>query len=113
MTSHQVVAQLRRIFKQSEAGHTGTLDPEATGVLVVGLGQATRSFAFLHEESKVYRAEIILGQSTDTQDATGQVLQEQPQTLIDGDTLQKAVSKFTGKLEQIPPMYSAVIPSSV
>ncbi|HBF36277.1 MAG TPA: tRNA pseudouridine(55) synthase TruB [Firmicutes bacterium] len=108
MTSHQVVAILRRILKQSEVGHTGTLDPEATGVLVVGLGQATRSFSFLNEKSKVYRGEIILGQSTDTQDATGQILQEQPKTILSLEDLQKGMMGLTGKLNQIPPMYSAV-----
>jgi tRNA pseudouridine55 synthase len=108
MTSHQVVAQIRRIFQQGEAGHTGTLDPEATGVLVVGLGQATRSFSFLDEGCKVYRAEIILGQSTDTQDATGRIIQEKPgiQVMLDG--LQKAMEGLTGTSNQIPPMFSAV-----
>lgn len=108
MTSHQVVAGLRRILKQSEAGHTGTLDPEATGVLVVGLGQATRSFSFLDEGCKVYRAEIILGQSTDTQDATGQVIQEKPDTRVTLGALQKAIAGLTGITNQIPPMFSAV-----
>ncbi len=108
MTSHQVVAVLRRMLKQSEAGHTGTLDPEATGVLVVGLGQATRSFSFLNEECKVYRGEIILGQSTDTQDATGQVIQERPDTRVKMETLRKAMDGLTGTINQIPPMFSAV-----
>jgi tRNA pseudouridine55 synthase len=108
LTSHQVVAILRRILKQTEAGHTGTLDPEATGVLVVGLGQATRSFSFLEESSKVYRGEIVLGQSTDTQDATGQVIQEQPNTSVSLKELQKAIHELTGTISQIPPMFSAV-----
>jgi tRNA pseudouridine55 synthase len=64
ITSHQVIAKLRRILNQTEMGHTGTLDPDAEGVLVVGLGQATRSFPFLDESVKVYRAEVILGQQT-------------------------------------------------
>lgn len=108
MTSHQVVAVLRRMLKQSEAGHTGTLDPEATGVLVVGLGQATRSFSFLNEDCKVYRGEIVLGQSTDTQDATGQVIQEHPDTRVKMENLRKAMDGLTGTINQLPPMFSAV-----
>jgi tRNA pseudouridine55 synthase len=108
LTSHQVVAQLRRILKQAQAGHTGTLDPEATGVLVVGLGQATRSFSFLDENIKVYRAEIILGQSTDTQDATGRIVQENPDISVGLTDLQKAIHELTGTVRQIPPMFSAI-----
>jgi tRNA pseudouridine55 synthase len=102
------VANLRRILKQAEVGHTGTLDPEATGVLVVGLGQATRSFSFLDESMKVYMAEIIFGQSTDTQDATGKILGEEPDTLVSLENLQKAIRNLTGEIMQIPPMFSAV-----
>jgi tRNA pseudouridine55 synthase len=108
LTSHQLVARLRRILKQSEVGHTGTLDPEATGVLVVGLGQATRSFMFLNETIKIYRAEIIIGQATDTQDATGRVLAEKPESVIGLDQLQVAITPLTGEIDQIPPMFSAV-----
>lgn len=108
LTSHQVVANLRRILKQAEAGHTGTLNPEATGVLVVGLGQATRSFPFLDEGKKIYQAEIILGQSTDTQDATGKIIQEQPDAAVNLEYLQKGIQDLTGEITQIPPMFSAV-----
>ncbi|MCL6590214.1 MAG: tRNA pseudouridine(55) synthase TruB [Firmicutes bacterium] len=108
LTSHQAVARLRRIFGQSEAGHSGTLDPGATGVLVVGLGQATRFFPFLDERQKVYRAEIILGQVTDTQDAYGQIIREQREFIIGRDRLDQAVAHFTGEQDQVPPMFSAV-----
>ncbi len=108
LTSHQVIAKLRRILKQTEIGHTGTLDPEAEGVLVVGLGQATRSFSFFDESVKVYRAEIILGQQTDTQDASGKVIAEQCGTDLTIDVINKTITELTGEIQQIPPMYSAV-----
>ncbi|HEY8462522.1 MAG TPA: tRNA pseudouridine(55) synthase TruB [Bacillota bacterium] len=107
-TSHQVIARLRKILKQSRIGHTGTLDPEATGVLVVGLGEATRSFQFLEEHTKEYRAQIILGQVTDTQDATGKVLEEAPEMRISREEVDRAVTAFLGPVTQLPPMYSAV-----
>ena len=108
ITSHQVIAKLRRILNQTEMGHTGTLDPDAEGVLVVGLGQATRSFPFLDESFKVYRAEVILGQQTDTQDASGRVITEHPETDLPIDVIEKTIAEFTGNTMQIPPMYSAV-----
>jgi tRNA pseudouridine55 synthase len=108
MTSHQVIAKLRRITKQSRIGHTGTLDPEATGVLVVGLGEATRSFQFLDETDKLYRAEAILGQVTDTQDATGKVVAEKLHFELDQAQINAAVRQLTGESAQVPPMYSAV-----
>ncbi len=108
MTSHKVVANLRHLLRQAEIGHTGTLDPEATGVLVVGLGQATRSFSFLKEEIKTYRAEIILGQATDTQDATGKIIRENRFSTISYDTIFQRINQFLGDTYQLPPMYSAV-----
>lgn len=108
LTSHQVVANLRRILHQTEIGHTGTLDPEATGVLVMGLGQATRSFPFLNENIKIYRAEIILGAATDTQDATGTIIHENPHTLISLPDLKSGMNELTGEIFQVPPMFSAV-----
>jgi tRNA pseudouridine55 synthase len=108
MTSHQVIAKLRQITQQSRIGHTGTLDPEATGVLVVGLGEATRSFQFLDETDKLYRAEAILGQVTDTQDASGKVLAEELDFDLDQAQIGAAVRQLTGASAQVPPMYSAV-----
>ena len=108
LSSHQVVAKLRRILGQADIGHTGTLDPEATGVLVVGLGCATRAFSLLEEATKLYQAEIILGQATDTQDASGRVLREQPDLIISLAELQAAIRELSTLDRQTPPMYSAV-----
>jgi tRNA pseudouridine55 synthase len=108
MTSHQVIAKLRRITAQSRIGHTGTLDPEATGVLVVGLGEATRTFQYLDETDKLYRAEVILGQATDTQDATGRVIMEKRDFRLDPAQIRAAVRRLSGTSDQVPPMYSAV-----
>ncbi len=108
MTSHQVVASLRQILRQKAIGHTGTLDPEATGVLVVGLGQATRSFSFLDETKKCYQAELVFGQATDTQDATGSILFENKEVTFRHRSLLQAIAHLTGNIDQIPPMYSAV-----
>lgn len=108
LTSHQVIAKLRRILNQTEIGHTGTLDPDAEGVLVVGLGQATRSFSFLDESVKIYRAEIILGQQTDTQDASGKVIMEHLGVDLPIDLIRKRITEFIGNIQQKPPMYSAV-----
>lgn len=108
ITSHQVIAKLRRILTQKTIGHTGTLDPEATGVLVVGLGQATRSLFFINDAVKRYYAEIILGQATDTQDASGAVIREMTNLSVNSTELTVVISQFTGVIEQIPPMYSAV-----
>lgn len=108
VTSHRVVAELRHLLKQTEIGHTGTLDPEATGVLVIGLGDATRSFQFLDESFKIYQAELILGQATDTQDATGQVIRENRDFQLDLKTIRQAIGELTGIVAQVPPMYSAV-----
>ncbi|NLW59645.1 MAG: tRNA pseudouridine(55) synthase TruB [Firmicutes bacterium] len=107
-TSHQVVAQARRILGERRIGHTGTLDPMATGVLVLAVGKATRLIAFLDEEKKLYRARLVLGLSTDTQDLTGQVISTQPETEISREKLVAALNLFTGAQEQTPPMYSAV-----
>ncbi|HOP75691.1 MAG TPA: tRNA pseudouridine(55) synthase TruB [Bacillota bacterium] len=108
VTSHQVVARLRRLLGQSAIGHSGTLDPEATGVLVIGLGEGTRSFQFLNESEKVYKAEVIFGQATDTQDATGTVLWEKPEMCLTPAEIESAVRELTGTIDQMPPMYSAV-----
>jgi tRNA pseudouridine55 synthase len=108
MTSHQVIAALRRILRQSQIGHTGTLDPAATGVLVVGLGAATRIFQFLDETCKLYQAEVILGQATDTQDATGRVVTENPSFTVNQAEIARDVRRLTGVIAQTPPMYSAV-----
>ena len=108
VTSHDVVAMVRRAIGQKKVGHTGTLDPFATGVLPVAVGEGTKTIQFLDESVKEYRAVLRLGISTDTQDLTGQVLCERDwSTLAPCDLIQLART-FTGKLSQLPPMFSAL-----
>ena len=106
-TSHDVVAKLRGICRQKKIGHTGTLDPQATGVLPVCLGNATRACEMLTDRTKEYVAELLLGQITDTQDTTGTVLESATVTASE-EEVRKAVLFFEGPYEQIPPMYSAL-----
>lgn len=106
-TSFDVIAKLRGILKQKKIGHTGTLDPQAEGVLPVCLGNATRLCDMLTEKDKVYRAELVLGVVTDTQDVTGQVV-SRTEELPDIGEVRKAVASFSGAYMQVPPMYSAV-----
>ena len=107
MTSFDVVAFLRRLTGERKIGHTGTLDPMAAGVLPVCAGRATKAVEFLMEKDKLYRAEVTLGITTDTQDTTGAVLTEKKPELSDSEIV-KAVTSFRGKYVQLPPMYSAV-----
>ena len=106
-TSHDVVAKLRGILKQKKIGHTGTLDPDAEGVLPVCLGKGTRLCDMLTDHSKVYEAVLLLGQSTDTQDVSGSVLQEAPVDVSE-EEVREAIMSFVGPYNQIPPMYSAL-----
>lgn len=106
-TSHDVVAKLRGILKQKKIGHTGTLDPDAEGVLPVCLGKGTRLCDMLTDHSKVYEAVLLLGQSTDTQDASGTVLQEAPVDVSE-EKVRETIMSFVGPYDQIPPMYSAL-----
>lgn len=106
-TSHDVVAKLRGICRQKKIGHTGTLDPQATGVLPVCLGNATRACEMLTDRTKEYVAELLLGQITDTQDTTGTVLEEREVT-VNEEQVREAVNSFVGGYDQIPPMYSAL-----
>ncbi len=106
-TSHDVVAKMRGILKQKKIGHTGTLDPEAEGVLPVCLGAGTKLCDMLTEKEKVYRVRMLLGQTTDTQDTTGKVL-ALAEVEADEAAVQKAIESFIGDYEQIPPMYSAL-----
>lgn len=108
MTSHDVVARLRRRFGQHRVGHTGTLDPAATGVLVVCLGRATRLVRFLQAGTKTYAARMVLGIETDSQDAEGQIVRRVPADHIDERLLCEALTRFQGPLEQVPPMVSAI-----
>lgn len=111
-TSHDVVAKLRGILKQKKIGHTGTLDPAAEGVLPVCLGKGTRLCDMLTEKTKTYRAVMLLGVETDTQDTTGTVLKRYPAEelcqMLTEEKVRETAESFIGPYEQIPPMYSAL-----
>lgn len=105
-TSHDVVARLRGILKQKKIGHTGTLDPDAVGVLPVCLGKATRLCSLLTDQEKTYRAVLLLGKVTDTQDISGRVLQENT-VHADPQEIKACIQGFQGDSMQVVPMYSA------
>ena len=106
-TSHDVVAKLRGIFHQKKIGHTGTLDPDAEGVLPVCLGKATRLCDMLADHDKVYEAVLHLGIDTDTQDMTGRILEEKPVDVTE-EEVRRCIESFVGEQMQVPPMYSAL-----
>ena len=106
-TSHDVVAKLRGICKQKKIGHTGTLDPDAVGVLPVCLGSATKLCDMLTDKTKEYVAVLKLGVVTDTQDLTGTILEEHPVTVTE-EQIREVIFSFQGDQLQIPPMYSAL-----
>ncbi|MBF0504697.1 MAG: tRNA pseudouridine(55) synthase TruB [Candidatus Omnitrophica bacterium] len=108
ITSHDVVAFVRRKFKMRRVGHAGTLDPMATGVLVLLLGKSTRLFDKFVAFDKTYRATLRLGVKTTTADIMGQVLLERPYTEVDEAKIKDVFVRFTGEIEQMPPMVSAV-----
>jgi tRNA pseudouridine55 synthase len=108
MTSHDVVARIRRLAGTRRVGHAGTLDPMATGVLVVGVEKATRLLGHLALSEKEYSATIRLGQATDTDDAEGQVIAEAPAAGIGREAIEAAAGALTGEIQQTPPGYSAV-----
>ena len=106
-TSSDVVVKLKGILHERRIGHAGTLDPMATGLLVVFVGRATRAVQFAECDSKRYRAALRLGITTDTQDTTGSIL-EHRQVPIAREDLEKVLERFRGNIEQVPPMYSAI-----
>ena len=106
-TSHDVVAVLRGVLHQKKIGHTGTLDPDATGVLPVCLGQGTKVAGLLTDKDKAYRTTLKLGEETDTQDHSGEVIQTMPCDVTEAQVL-KVIEDFVGPLDQMPPMYSAI-----
>ncbi len=108
VTSHDMVLRLRRILKEKKIGHTGTLDPLATGVLVVCVGKATRIARYLESGEKEYRAVMRLGMTTDTLDADGRVREAKTYTPPDRTTLVRAMQQFVGMIMQRPPAFSAV-----
>src|SRR5688572_8362561 len=108
-TSHDVVARCRRVFGQKRIGHSGTLDPDATGVLLVGLGRVTRLLRWLTDLPKTYAGEIVLGVATSTLDASGEVVGEWDMASVGVDDVRAVVaSSFVGPILQVPPMVSAV-----
>jgi tRNA pseudouridine55 synthase len=107
-TSHDVVARCRRIFGQKRVGHAGTLDPDATGVLLVGLGRSTRLMRFLTALPKTYEAEVVLGTATSTLDASGEVTGTWDMDGVPLAAVRAAAVGLTGEIEQVPPMVSAV-----
>lgn len=106
-TSFDVVAKLRGIFHQKKIGHTGTLDPDAEGVLPICLGRATKVCDLLTDKDKTYEAVLLLGQETDTQDVTGSVLHESSVDVTE-EEVRRTIESFVGEQEQVPPMYSAL-----
>ncbi len=106
-TSFDVVAKLRGILKTKKIGHTGTLDPDAEGVLPVCIGRATKVCDILTDKDKVYEAVVLLGVETDTQDTSGEILKELPVTVSE-ECVKEAILSFVGDYAQVPPMYSAL-----
>ena len=106
-TSHDIVNKIRRMYGTKRVGHTGTLDPMATGVLVVLVGRAAKAAEYITTDSKKYRATLHLGITTDTEDITGNITSESS-NIPDCEAVMSAVEKFTGSISQIPPMYSAI-----
>lgn len=107
-TSHDVVQQVRRVTGQGRIGHTGTLDPAATGVLVLCLGRATKLVRFLQAGTKTYAADLVLGVATSTQDAQGEVIATADASGVDERSLCEALTRFQGDILQVPPMVSAL-----
>lgn len=107
VTSHDMVSFTRRLFGIKKVGHTGTLDPAATGVLPICIGKATKAADMLTASDKGYTAQLVLGMTTDTLDAQGEILTEQPVS-VTREEFENAIMSFVGEIEQIPPMFSAI-----
>jgi tRNA pseudouridine55 synthase len=107
-TSHDVVARLRRVLGERRVGHAGTLDPDATGVLLVGVGRVTRLLRFLTALPKTYTGEVVLGVETSTLDASGTVVARHDMAAVGPDEVRVAAAAMVGPIEQVPPMVSAV-----
>ena len=107
VTSHDIVGKIRRLYGTRRVGHTGTLDPLASGVLVILIGRAAKAAEYLVADTKEYRARLRLGFTTDTEDVTGEVLTK-AETLPSPNQVQAVMGSFTGEILQIPPMYSAL-----
>ena len=108
VSSHDVVQQIRKILKTKKVGHTGTLDPDAIGVLPICVGKATRLVEYLTSSTKRYRALMVFGSETNTQDASGEITKSTELPILDKSQFEKTLVGFLGEIEQIPPMFSAV-----
>ena len=106
-TSHDVVNKVRKIFSTRKVGHTGTLDPNATGVLPIAINNATKVIEYMEQDDKTYYAELTLGVVTDTEDIWGNILKENSVN-VSKEEIEDAIKSFVGKQEQVPPMYSAL-----
>lgn len=107
-TSHQVIQEFKRKYRFKKIGHHGTLDPFASGLLLVGVGEATKFFQYIDDSQKTYEAIIKFGEKTDTLDCDGQVVAEREVKSHSEEEIQKVLQSFTGEIEQVPPMYSAL-----
>lgn len=107
-TSNAALQRVKRLFQARKAGHTGSLDPLASGMLPLCLGEATKVSAFLLDADKAYQVRCRLGQRTDTADADGRITEERPVPELDPEVVEAALARFRGAIEQVPPMYSAV-----
>lgn len=107
-TSQDVVSRIRRIFNIKKVGHAGTLDPLATGVVVVLINEATKLSNYLLEEDKEYACEIVIGKATDTEDATGKIVEEKEVEALDNRKVDSILKSINGRIVQVPPMYSAI-----
>ena len=108
LTSNQALQRVKRLFDARKAGHTGSLDPLASGLLPICLGQATKVSGFLLNASKRYQVTARLGQRKDTGDADGRVVEEEPVPALDNDAVKRVLAQFAGLQKQVPPMYSAI-----
>lgn len=109
MTSNDCVQKVRKLFRTKKAGHTGTLDPDVSGVLPICIGKATKISSYLMAENKEYIAEVTLGAATETEDASGSIIAEKEVKLPPSkEEIERVLESFRGEIEQIPPMYSAV-----
>lgn len=108
MTSHDIVSRVRRLTGIRQVGHTGTLDPNASGVLPIAIGKATKAIPYLSEERKVYRAELTLGVETDTCDRYGTTVTTSQKTAASKESFLEAAQFFLGRIEQLPPIFSAI-----
>ncbi|MDQ0203451.1 tRNA pseudouridine(55) synthase TruB [Pectinatus haikarae] len=108
MTSHDVISCMRRIYRTKKIGHAGTLDPAAAGVLPVAVGHATRLLEYMADTDKSYRAEVVLGIGTDTDDDTGSILRQENFIMPETALLKTVLKSFCGEIMQVPPAYSAI-----